>query len=43
MSDMYTNNDDVPIGLETDDNSIVMQIVTMKEQFGAFMTKGAAS
>ena len=44
MTDMYVNNDDVPVEHETGtDNEIVTSIVMMKEQFGDFMKKGAAS
>ena len=44
MTDMYTNNDDVPIehGSRTD-AEIMISIMTIREQFGEFMTKGAAS
>lgn len=40
---MYDNDDDVPVGDTKTDNEIIMQIALMKEQYGAFMTKGAAS
>jgi len=44
MPDMYENNDDVPVEYETrTDAEIMIHIMTMREQYGAYMTKGAAS
>lgn len=44
MTDMYANNDDVPVehGSRTD-AEIMINIMMMREQFGEFMSKGAAS
>lgn len=44
MVDMYENNDDVPVdGTTMTDAEIMIQVLTMREQFGEFMSKGAAS